>query len=216
MQVSSEIRWFWHGSLPPRLEEWFRGAENHGFTAGGGEHRTDLYLRDDKQPELGIKQRGGKEGTEIKGLVAVHREGISIGPFVGPIEIWAKWSSDAVQIPENAMIKVGKRRWLRKFATDTGQPHEIELDEREAPLDAQPLPTNGCNVELTLIHVGPEQLWWSLGFEAFGSLSRVQASLEAAATALVQRRPPSLEAGVLASYPVWLSSLLDAKRPARV
>ena len=54
MQVSAESRWFWSGSAPERLEEWFCGKHPDGIPAGGGKERRDDYLRDLNQDELGI------------------------------------------------------------------------------------------------------------------------------------------------------------------
>ena len=84
MQVSAEIRWFWKGVLPPELLVWFQRAERHSCAGGGGSVRTDAYLRDARQSELGLKLRGGKKGVEIKGLVAVIADGCQASPFIGP------------------------------------------------------------------------------------------------------------------------------------
>ena len=50
------------------------------------------------QVELGIKLRGNRTGTEVKGLVAGLAEGSQDSPFVGPIEIWVKWWSEALSL----------------------------------------------------------------------------------------------------------------------
>src|SRR5262245_44954616 len=61
MQVSAETRWFWSESVDA-FREWFGGSAAHGGkeAGGGAASRTDEYLRDPKQAELGIKKRGGK------------------------------------------------------------------------------------------------------------------------------------------------------------
>ncbi len=68
MQLSSEIRLFWFNNKPEALERWFLDQDIHRFSAGGGKRRTDVYLRDASQIELGIKTRGEKPRVEIKGV----------------------------------------------------------------------------------------------------------------------------------------------------
>jgi hypothetical protein len=75
MEASAELRWFWQGAEPAALQQWFSDAELHDCAAGGGCLRTDTYLFDPQQAELGIKLRGNKTGVEVKGLVAVTAEG---------------------------------------------------------------------------------------------------------------------------------------------
>jgi hypothetical protein len=60
MEVSAEIRWYWQGEGPANLREWFGSAECHGCIAGGGGFRSDAYLSDPEQAELGIELRGNK------------------------------------------------------------------------------------------------------------------------------------------------------------
>jgi hypothetical protein len=204
MLQSAEIRWFWRGALPPGLEDWFRGRGAHPCAAGGGGTRTDEYLRDPGQGELGIKSRGGKPGLEIKGLVEVATPGLAVAPFAGPVEIWVKWSCEALDLGSRPRIPTEKQRWLRKFDTAGPTPEEIPLDDAERPVGGRPLPERGCNVELTRVGLPAGIVWWTLGFEAFGRLATLQADLAAAAAALAGRRPPPLPGGILASYPAWL------------
>jgi hypothetical protein len=172
MQVSAEARWFWSASAPERLEEWFCGKHPDGIAAGGGKERRDDYLRDPNQNELGIKRRGEKPGVEVKGLVSSGPTDLSLEPFVGPIEIWSKWTSEALRINPALTIVTRKLRWLRKFDTAHGSPREIEVDEYEKI--QEPLPQNGCNVELTHLTMPDDEHWFTLGFEAFGSLADVE------------------------------------------
>jgi hypothetical protein len=205
MQVSAEIRWFWLGRAPEGLEHWFRSADAHGCPAGGGGSRTDEYLRDPGQEELGLKRRGSKPGVEVKGLVAVKREGIAAAPFTGPVETWTKLSTQALQI--SSTIAVEKQRWLRKFDTSGAEPVEVPLGENESPAEKdRALPGRGCNVELTRITVGGAE-WWTLGFESFGALATVEDSLRATGAVVAARRPPPLGDPLQASYPAWLAQL---------
>jgi hypothetical protein len=84
--------------------------------------------------------------------------------------------------------------------------NEIRLNKKEAPEDARTLPSQGCNVEFTNITAGSTGEHWStLGFESFGSLKLVRMNLETALKNMSARKPPSLEGGLLASYPAWLA-----------
>ena len=146
MQVSAESRWFWNGRAPEHLEEWFCLKHPDGILAGGGKERRDGYIRDPNQNELGIKRRGEKPGVEVKALVSSRSADLSAGPFVGPIEIWSKWTSEALSINPAPTIVTRKLRWLRKFDTGHSSPREIEVDENEKI--QEPLPHNGCRHRL--------------------------------------------------------------------
>src|SRR5947207_3561754 len=115
MQVSAEIRWFWKDVLPPKLEEWFRNAKEKTCAAGGGEPRVDEYLYDLNQIELGLKRRGGKSGVEVKGLVTAASGRLNANPFAGPIDLWTKWTSEALDLKSDLTVAIEKIRWLRKF-----------------------------------------------------------------------------------------------------
>ena len=217
MLVSAEIRWFWHSSPPLTLPKWFRGegefANSHPCEAGGGQPRKDGYLRDSSQAELGIKSRGGKKGVEIKGLVTVLWDGISAGPFSGPVEIWTKWTSESLVLDPGQLIFTTKVRYLRKFDTAFAEPAEIPIGPDEKPVDPKRcLPSLGCNVELTEVTVDSET-WWTLGFEAFGKPETVAKDLCAVAHTLAARNVPDLQPALRASYPVWLRHLIQGVRP---
>jgi len=221
MQISAEIRWFWRNSPPPNLEEWFCASSEHTCSAGGGGERVDEYMADCGQTELGLKRRGGKGGIEVKGLVAADWDALNVSPFLGPIELWSKWTCEGLELNSTTPIK--KVRWLRKFSTESLSPEEIPLGESEMPLDKnRALPRTGCNVELTRIITGQE-VWWTLGFESFGQIQTVSNDLRAVAATLEARKPPELGpagelsspiwrgqngAGLIASYPVWLREVL--------
>jgi len=204
MQVSAEIRWFWRSTPPPGLEEWFCKADAHCCSVGGGGKRLDEYLLDDQQVELSLKRRGGKPGVEVKGLVAVTWGSLMVGPFAGPVELWTKWTSDPLELTKPT-IAIKKQRWLRKFNTSVFLPQEIPLDCDERPLNNYSLPTLGCNVELTKIKLPNCDIWWTFGFEAFGTIRTVENDLRAVATVLVNRKPPKFEDGLLSSYPAWIN-----------
>jgi hypothetical protein len=216
MLVSAEIRWFWD-KAPAGLEDWFRSERDFSCPPGGPEIRADEYLKEPGQIALGIKRRDKKPGIEkpgieIKGLVAVTWNGVTAAPFIGPIERWVKWTSTSLELGPKAIIEIHKKRWLRKFDTGTPWPREVPLDAQGKRVDKQSLPALGCNVEFTQVSVPSGAVWWTFGFEAFGSLHTVENDLRATTTMLAARRPPALEGGILASYPAWLSQHVREKK----
>ena len=71
------------------------------------------------------------------------------------------------------------------------------------------MPARGCNVEVTRV-AGPEgEVWWTIGFEAYGALSTVVEDLVAVAGVMAVRRPPEMSDAVCQSYPAWLGSIVD-------
>jgi hypothetical protein len=106
MGVSAEVRWFWPNAPPLAFKDWFLSVPPHPYAAGGAgatstgsaRARPDEYLSDPGQLDLGIKTRGGKRGTEIKGLVTRLPDVIKTGPFRGSVDIWCKWTSMAFSL----------------------------------------------------------------------------------------------------------------------
>jgi len=202
MQVSAEIRWFWRAKCPDAIETWFRSGSTQ---PGGGSAREDEYLHEPTQLEFGLKRRGKKIGVEAKGLVAVLPQPSNAVPFLGLIEIWCKWQLLTVALSGLPTVPTRKLRWLRKFDTSGEEPSEIPLGEDETPVDGRALPGLGCNVELTRVELRGEQVWWTLGFEAFGELPSVERSLRNTLSIMATRQPPPLGTGELLNYPAWLS-----------
>lgn len=203
MSVSAEVRWFWKDAAPHALEEWFRAGS---FPPGGGTPRTDEYLIDRGQRELGVKRRGNTGAIEVKGLV--ERRQPSPAPFVGRVQIWCKWTSDALTIDRLPTLSLQKTRWIRKYDTAGTVVTEVELDADERPRHApQRRLDRGCQLELVTLRVGDRQeRWSSLGFEAFGELDTLEDSLHRT-IALLASDAPQVTLGAELSYPEWLATL---------
>lgn len=209
MNKSAEIRWFCEGNLPSKIESWFHSIGN--YPPGGGQVREDEYLLDVAQVEIGIKKRGGSYDTEIKGLVTIHKDSIRVGPLVGHIQVWNKWTVSNLPIGAST-ISVQKRRWLRKFDARDGSLREIELDAREGPsIIGQELPQEGCNVEITSVCLGHATNWWTLGCEAFGRDEPVEAILRKTLEYLASTKIPRIRGGIELSYPAWLQRVASSR-----
>lgn len=200
MLLSAEVRWFWEG---PRadLHRWFRDALP---PPGGGGERTDTYLIDRSQAELGIKSRGRNPGLEIKSLV---KEGgtVQLGPLAAPVQTWTKLATTVLRLDGLPAIAVHKRRWVRRYATTGSGLRELALGADEQPISGEPWPVQGCSVELTDVRLERSRgTWTTLGLEAFGSLDRIEESLWAVVRHY-QTNPPPDGSGLALSYPQWLA-----------
>jgi hypothetical protein len=217
MPVSAEIRWFWPSQPPSRLEAWFCDPSDvFSHPPGGPEDRADVYLLDPGQVELGLKCRdakeGAKDGVEVKGQVAVAEKDLAAGSLTGRIEVWTKWKSaaltfTALKAGSHGTVETKKRRWLRKFDTAGSSPTEVPLNAAMKP-QGRALPDRGCNVELTRVALPSGDVWWTFGFESFGTLATVEADLRTVAALLADRLPPEFTTGQEASYPAWLQRLV--------
>lgn len=216
MLLSAEIRLFWLDQKPSALEAWFLDARVHSGPAGGGSVRTDVYLRDPDQTELGVKTRGEKPGVEIKGLVGTPGEVLQFGSCVIPVELWSKWPSRKLAFDRDLGLTLRKTRWLRLFDDSQPEPMEIALNSEEKPRDGQPLPKEGCHVEWTEVEIPPRTTCWTLGFEAFGGMANVETILRAVVRAMNTRNPPPAPGGQPLSYPALIRRLIcTASLPTR-
>ena len=203
MFVSAEMRWFWNGNCPKQVHDWFFTT---GSSPGGGQPRIDKYLLQPHEREIGLKERGDNPGLEIKGLVGTVRDP-ALAALTSDIEIWCKWSCGASGLKLLHEITTTKTRWLRKFDTSKPVRLEIPLETNEKPRSGYSLPVQGCNVELTQVKIGGRsELWWTLGFEAFGSLETVSINFARAILPEVSDLARLVASGAVLSYPEWLSA----------
>jgi hypothetical protein len=182
------------------VEAWF----NHG--AGKVERwpaREDHYLRLQDTYALGIKLRQGrievKQRVRRPGVFRFHER------VTGIVEHWRKWSLQvaepdravsSISVPTSSWIPVRKERALRTY--------RLTIDRHVIPVSSSEPPRDGCELELTKIHIA-EQDWWTLAFEAFGEESVLQEHLELVARhVFAADEPPSFNASQSRGYADWL------------
>jgi len=215
MQPSMELRWFVQGVLRDDLNRWFETSTLVAHAAGefkpSIDERHDTYLRLPHRTDLGIKLRKD-ERIEIK--ERLRDNGIqALSPEVeGRIEQWVKWSfllnPEEANLPdtsplEDGWIDVQKTRRSRKLAV-----HSANLVvEIEPKSKAKGVP-EGCNLELTTLSAR-NQIWHTLGFEAFGSMRTVERNLALVVSeVLLHSRFPPMKARDSFGYPEWLRRIL--------
>lgn len=211
MKISAEARLWWLDASCKAVEHWFEKLSK--LNPGGvpsfdgaslPEPRRDDYVRDLSQPELGIKLRdaGTPEAhVEVKSLV---KRCCEVTPF-GPVTIWTKNSSSALVVDSIQTVITYKWRRLRKFVWTGDDLTETVLDENEKVRDGAQ-PNAGCNLEFTRVTIdASQQIWWTLGYEAFGQLEEVESILQTCLRKTASLTPlPTADRGQPATYPEWL------------
>lgn len=203
MLSTLEVRWFYEGSIPQPVLNWFR---EHAAQLETQPPRVDYYLRLDNGDSQGIKLREGrievKERQRQFGIVQFHDR------VAGKVEAWHKISRELGEIsdelarlasPKTTWIGVGKERKVLRFRNiDLGKIEPTPLSER---------PERGCNLELTAVQIYGRE-WWTMGFEAFGDEINLEQDLSATINAtLAIGIPPSLDAEHSFGYPRWLQRI---------
>ena len=201
MFPSAEVRWFWNKICPRQVHDWFFKT---GLPQGGGHPRTDRYLFQPNTAEISIKERGDTPGLQVKGLVAT-RQSPALTSVASYVEIWCKWSCTIPRLILTDEVVVTKTRWLRQFDTSKPDAIEIPLDSNEKPKPGHSLPVEGCNVELTEVRIlNRSDVWWTLGFEAFGDLDIVPMSLTRVLLPERSILPSIVSSAAFLNYPGWL------------
>lgn len=196
IDLTTEVRWFFDGELPPDVHDWF----TDGGTAGLGETRSDLY-RIDRHADLGLKFRARtvlelklRLGEPSPFVLDTRREGL--------LERWQRWSpaDERVNLDEHSRWRaVDKVIVKRRFDPD-GRERVLTEDQRA-------MTGTGCDVEIVDIRRDGGR-FWSFSFAAFGPLDSHQHSIAAAWESLQRdRRVPEhldLDAARSSGYPSWL------------
>ncbi len=215
MQPSMELRWFLKGALREDLKSWFEKNVLTQYVASefepNIEERNDTYLVLSDRADLGIKVRNGDK-IEIKQRLADRGICVLGTEAEGRIEQWAKWSfvlgpesanSPDTPLLERHWINVQKTRRSRKLAVIS--PHrvlEIEPNSKEHVLE-------GCNLELTTLRAR-NQIWQSVGFEAFGSIEVVEKNLMLVLSNVIQHDHfPRMKSQESFGYPEWLRKVVQ-------
>ena len=199
-----EVRWFSQGKIPNQIRNWFRSGD---FIPEDQELRTDYYLRIAEGDFLGVKLREGR--VEVKqryqpGMTRQFGDRSS-----GLVEAWFKWGFGLdegseevfrVKVFLDQWVGVNKERTLRKF--------QVIEDGRVEETSATDVIQTGCALELAQVHLeGVSDLWWSVGFEAFGETGkRRNALILVAEDVLSSEGAPVLKVEESFSYPRWLIS----------
>ena len=94
----------------------------------------------------------------------------------------------------------------------SGSTEETSLGADEKPLDERrSLPALGCNVELTEVTLASGKVWWTLGFESFGTIQTIENDLRAVAT--IVRLRVGLQGLVTGCWPaIRLGSRISPKK----
>lgn len=164
ISLSAEVRWFFNGEIPQKIEKWFKSSK----LRSKSKKRTDTYLTYPNSKSCGVKFRKSK--FEIKSLVKDIGNQNFVAKARGAVRIWEKWSTKGESISpfkqevtedETIWVDVKKKRIIRKFSADSGQIREIDASGKDG------FPDNGCNVELTRVEIH-QRPYWSLAFGSFG------------------------------------------------
>jgi len=197
VDLTSEVRWFFDGPLPPSVLTWFVGPGS-----GLVEDRCDTY-RLDRQIDTGVKRRF-RTTLELK-LRLDRPKPLVIGCLDGSLEVWKRWSpaDDRVRLDEATVwVDVDKTVIKRRF---DGEGREVALSEADRAMTG-----DGCDVEIAAISVNSLQAW-TFALAAFGEPGRHEAFLACAWAALATDRPRNdefeLDRRHSCGYPEWLARL---------
>lgn len=126
VMITAELRWFYSGSVPMAVKNWFIATRDH--TVMPGEVREDRYLQLSGCDSLNLKLRHGN--LELK-LRLRQFSNLQVGDrWVGQVEVWQKWNLE--DFPghlnlgdsdlEGAWISVRKVRSQQQYQTFLDQP----------------------------------------------------------------------------------------------
>jgi len=203
MWPTVEVRWFYRGTIPPAVYNWFH---QDGHQAETPLSRTDYYLHLVDGDFLGVKLREGR--VEIKqrhhqyGVVQFH------GRVAGQVEQWRKWSFPLAE--DNHIIialKMFAPFWTEVHKTRQQRGYQVIHKNRVVARPTEAMSQQGCNLELTAIRAAGNE-WWTLSYEAFGDEATIQENLLRVAKHLFTKNtPPNLQAKDSYSYPAWLKRI---------
>lgn len=200
-----EVRWFFKGTVPAEVDEWFF---SYGPNAEEQPPRVDHYLRIVEGDSLGIKLREGRiELKQRYGQQAILRFG---NQTEGCVEQWYKWSFELAQMHDaNAALNSNSSKWIgikknRKIHMFGG----IDLQPVRDLSSCDSL-DQGCTWEIAKVKVdGSEEAWWSVGFEAFGKENELWDTMLIVADRILSlAKAPTFEIKHSYGYPSWLQQV---------
>jgi len=198
--MSLELRWFFEGPLPDKVEEWLHKKEFEKETL-----RTDTYLLFPSS-ELGVKIREGK--LEIKYLVTAEEFHSEDSRISGRTEMWRKSSlplkdpsTNHLQVIKGPQITVEKERYRRLYGINPSTKIVIPSNKKVA---------QGIIVEVTKLTIDGIQ-WWTIALDALGENQKECLQL-GVKSVLNDYQGPKPKKEKSYSYPKWLSIIHDEKR----
>lgn len=198
IDVTTELRWFFDGALPPEVLSWFTGAGSRGFH----ESRCDSY-RDNGLIDIGVKRRCGTT-LELKERLCLP-ELVVLDGVGGQLETWQRWSpaDDRVELAAGTVwVEVDKTVIKRRFDINGS---ELTLSEETRGLSGQ-----GCDAEIVEVVIGGSP-GWSIAFAGFGPRDRRRDSVFTAWHELMSEGtlPADIDFGrsVPYGYPEWLAGV---------
>lgn len=201
MQLTAELRWFYRGTLPEEVVQWFQQGQL-GKHLAPPEEREDLYLYSPGCEYLGIKLRQGR--LEIKWR-KVELGVVHFGDRVeGKAEKWGKWLCEDPTAESFQTADVVGKSWVSVKKVRTQRQYQIFPGESITAVPVTESIGQGCNVELTQLESNGNA-WWSLAFEAFGEDDCLMEHLQAVASCVFKSyRGSNLQAKDSYAYPSWL------------
>ncbi|MBE9127532.1 MULTISPECIES: hypothetical protein [unclassified Coleofasciculus] len=144
MFTTLELRWFYRGTSPTEVEQWF-STDCPGELLGVPEEREDVYLYVPDCSYLNIKVRQGS--LEVKW----RKKELGIRQFSnsweGNVETWLKWlCDDPAQESFIPKTSIEKKPWVRVKKVRSQRHYE------------------GITCELTQLYINTDT-WWTVAFE---------------------------------------------------
>lgn len=203
MLTTSEIRWFYQGTTPPAIENWFI-ADVLRENCQKLEEREDWYLLIPGCEFLGVKLRQQRLETKLRvtdlGILQLRNN------VIGAAEKWLKSTCEDAKLESLVTPDaIAKGQWVKVEKVRSQIRYLVADDRSLTPTSPEKTSQEGCNVELTQIIVN-DYHWWTLGFEASGTDDKLKSNLETVAKKLFQTFPEQ-ELNLVDSYayPKWLS-----------
>jgi hypothetical protein len=197
---SIELRWFYSGSLPDEIANWFDTLLGEPLAAADA--RSDFYLQS-SSPDVGVKIRQGN--LEIKhlqqqfGKIEIDRFGQS------QVEQWSKW----ICHDRSASPTAGKQGWIQVDKVRQQRLYQVEFSD---PIQLIPIGTpskNAAAIELTTLQLRG-QTWWTIACEYLGDNISIDRQFLPLVRCLIHKYPLSISIpSVAGGYPQWLMTNTD-------